>query len=240
MAIGQVIGTRQVEDMPLNGRNFQQLASIVPRAIPTYGARDTGQGGVSFSGTRSFDNSFLLDGANNSTNTAEMATRVNVDNSSDANLGSAHAGDTFHDPRHLNWEYGNSDFDVRHRFVFSGIYDLPFGRGRRYGSEWNAVTNGVLGGWQLNGIWSAQTGYWFTPFGVNDSCYCNDGNASSLRPDAVAGQDTNSGPKTPAQWFNLNAFDVNVPMAVTAMPGVIRSSVRVCRTSISGFIRTFR
>jgi hypothetical protein len=134
-----------------------------------------------------------------------------LDNSSDANLGSAHAGDTFRDPRHLTWEYGNSDFDIRHRFVFSGIYDLPFGRGRKYGSQWNGLTNGVLGGWQLNGIWSVQTGYWFTPFGVNDSCYCQDGNANSLRPDAVAGQDPNSGPKTPQQWFNLNAFNVDVP-----------------------------
>jgi hypothetical protein len=134
-----------------------------------------------------------------------------LDNASDANLGSAHAGDTFRDPRHLNWEYGNSDFDIRHRFVFSGIYDLPFGHGRRYGSQWNRFTDSVAGGWQLNGIWTAQTGYWFTPFGVNDSCFCEDGNANSLRPDAVSGQDPNAGPRTPAQWFNLNAFNVNVP-----------------------------
>src|SRR5262249_38296745 len=68
MTVGQVIGTRQVEDMPLNGRNFQQLASLVPGAVPSYGARDSAQGGVSLSGTRSFNNSFLLDGANNTTN----------------------------------------------------------------------------------------------------------------------------------------------------------------------------
>src|SRR5579862_8214890 len=78
MTVGQVIQNRQIQDMPLNGRNFQQLASLVPGAIPSYGARDSGQGGVSLSGTRSFDNSFLLDGVNNSTNTAELPTRVNV------------------------------------------------------------------------------------------------------------------------------------------------------------------
>jgi hypothetical protein len=78
MTVGQVIQNRQIQDMPLNGRNFQQLASLVPGAIPSYGARDSGQGGVSLSGTRSFDNSFLLDGVNNTTNTAEMPTRVNV------------------------------------------------------------------------------------------------------------------------------------------------------------------
>ncbi len=75
----------------------------------------------------------------------------------------------------------------------------------------NVAANAIVGGWQLNGIWSIQTGYWFTAFGVNDSCNCNDGNANSLRPDAVPGQDPNSGPKTASQWFNLSAFNINVP-----------------------------
>jgi len=134
-----------------------------------------------------------------------------LDNASDANLGSAHAGDTFRDPRHLNWEYGNSDFDIRNRFVFSAIYDLPFGKGRQFGSDAGRLLNALVGGWQASGIWTIQSGYWFTPFGVNDSCFCNDGNANSLRPDVVKGQDPNGGPKTVDEWFNLNAFDVNVP-----------------------------
>ena len=132
-----------------------------------------------------------------------------LDNASDANLGSFHAGDTFRDPRHLNWEYGNSDFDVRHRFVFSWIYDLPVGTGKAYGGQMSRLADAFLGGWQVNGIWALQSGYWFTPFGVNDSCYCNDGNASSLRPDAIG--NANTGPKTVDEWFNLSAFDINVP-----------------------------
>ncbi len=134
-----------------------------------------------------------------------------LDNASDANLGSQHAGDTFREPQHLDWEYGNSDFDVRHRFVFSGIYDLPFGRGRTYGSQWTPVEDALIGGWQASAIWSAQTGYWYTPFTGNDTCNCNDGNAESLRPDAVPGQNPNSGPRTPGEWFNANAFNVNPP-----------------------------
>jgi hypothetical protein len=130
-----------------------------------------------------------------------------LDNASDANLGSQHAGDTFREPQHLNWEYGNSDFDVRHRFVFSGIYDLPFGHTSRV----NPLAGALLGGWQVSAIWSVQTGYWFTAFDGNDTCNCNDGNAESLRPDAVPGQNPNSGSRTPAQWFNVAAFNPNPP-----------------------------
>jgi hypothetical protein len=134
-----------------------------------------------------------------------------LDNASDANQGTVHAGDTFRDPRHTSWEYGNSDFDIRHRFVFSALYDLPFGRGKRFAGGASRAVDMLIGNWQLSGIWTAQTGYWFTPFGVNDSCFCNDGNANSLRPDVVPGQNPNSGPKTPEEWFNVNAFTVNVP-----------------------------
>jgi len=129
----------------------------------------------------------------------------------EANLGSQHAGHTFRDPRHLDWEYGNSDFAVRQRLVFSSVYQLPFGRGRKFGSRMNSFTDAFLGGWQWTGIFSRQTGYWYTPFGINDSCFCNDGNANSLRPDLVAGQDPKQGPKTPQEWFNTAALTAKVP-----------------------------
>jgi hypothetical protein len=134
-----------------------------------------------------------------------------LDNASDANLGSPHAGDTFREAQHADWEYGNSDFDIRHRFVFSGIYDLPFGRGRSHAAKMNPWANAFLGGWQVSAIWSLQTGYWYTPQTGNDTCNCNDGNAEALRPDAVPGLVPNSGPKTPSQWFNASAFNDNPP-----------------------------
>ena len=134
-----------------------------------------------------------------------------LDNASDANLGSQHAGDTFRDPRHLNWEYGDSDFDVRNRFVFNWVYDLPVGRGKALGSGLGSFLDALIGGWQVNGIWSWQSGYWYTPFGINDSCFCDDGNANSLRPDVVPGQNVNAAPRTPAEWFNINAFTADVP-----------------------------
>ncbi len=46
----------------------------------------------------------------------------------------------------------------RQRWVISGIWELPFGRGRRWGSDWNGVANSALGGWQIQGIGQLQTG----------------------------------------------------------------------------------
>lgn len=45
-----------------------------------------------------------------------------------------------------------------HRFTFSGIYELPFGRNRAVGSEWHPVVDAFLGGWQMQGVYEWQSG----------------------------------------------------------------------------------
>jgi hypothetical protein len=60
-------------------------------------------------------------------------------------------------PQDLNQERGPSDYDVRHHFVGSALWDLPFFRTRH-----DAVGK-VLGGWQINGIVTAHTGFPWTP-----------------------------------------------------------------------------
>ena len=60
-------------------------------------------------------------------------------------------------PGDLASERGPSDFDVRHHFVFSGLYDLPFYRGRK------DTLGKILGGFQINGILTAHTGFPWTP-----------------------------------------------------------------------------
>jgi hypothetical protein len=51
-----------------------------------------------------------------------------------------------------------SPFERPHRFTFSGIYELPFGSKRRWGSDWNRVVDGILGGWQIQGVYEWQSG----------------------------------------------------------------------------------
>jgi hypothetical protein len=61
------------------------------------------------------------------------------------------------DSRCLSCEWALSAFDVRHRWVLGGVYDLPFGRGKRFGIN-NAVANGVVGGWQVSANTTIQSG----------------------------------------------------------------------------------
>jgi len=51
-----------------------------------------------------------------------------------------------------------SQFDRPHRFTFAGTYQLPFGRGRAFGTSVNRVVDAIIGGWQLNGTYEWQSG----------------------------------------------------------------------------------
>ncbi|HWZ99996.1 MAG TPA: carboxypeptidase-like regulatory domain-containing protein [Candidatus Dormibacteraeota bacterium] len=59
--------------------------------------------------------------------------------------------------RQSDW-YGNSDFDIRHLVTASAIWQLPFGRGRRFGTSMNRGLDAVIGGWQLTGIFRYNSG----------------------------------------------------------------------------------
>ncbi len=78
------------------------------------------------------------------------------------------SGDFYRDARNLALEYGNASFDVRQRFSLGWLYDLPWGRGRRFGNGWGGARNLLLGGWTLGGVEQAQTGFHFTPVSFVD------------------------------------------------------------------------
>ena len=60
--------------------------------------------------------------------------------------------------RDLAAEKGPSSFDVKFNNVTSVVYQLPFGKGRQFGSNMNPVVDGVVGGWEINTINTAHTG----------------------------------------------------------------------------------
>src|ERR1035438_3622260 len=68
----------------------------------------------------------------------------------------------------MNLNRGNADQDIRHNFVFSSLYEIPFGKGKQFGGDVPTAVNYVIGGWQWNNIVTLQTG---TPM---DLIYQND------------------------------------------------------------------
>ena len=67
-------------------------------------------------------------------------------------------GLTHQDSYNLRGSRGLATIDIAHRFVVSYLYELPFGKGRRFGSNVSGVVDAFIGGWQFNGITTFQTG----------------------------------------------------------------------------------
>jgi hypothetical protein len=106
----------------------------------------------------------------------------------------------------LDCEWGLSVFDVRHRFVASILYELPFGAGKPFLES--GVGAAILGGWQVSTILNAASGFPRTAYVGTDRS--NTGGGQD-RPNVVPGQDPNlpADERTPAKWFNTGAFTLN-------------------------------
>ncbi|MCS7025094.1 MAG: TonB-dependent receptor [Bryobacteraceae bacterium] len=118
---------------------------------------------------------------------------------------------------------GLAAFDVRHRMVAYYGYELPWLRQPR------SLLSRALGGWQLQGIVSAQTG---GPLTVTESVDLSLRGLNADRPDQI--RNPNRGPRTVQQWFDTSAF-VRLP----AIPGGQRSGTAGRNTVIGpGLLQT--
>lgn len=121
-------------------------------------------------------------------------------------------------------EKGLSNFQTKHRFVFSSVYQMPFGKGQRFLNR-EGVLDYLFGHWQASGILTLQSGKPFTVLtGADQSLSGSINIANSDRPDIVgnpfqpgniAANPGCMGPaavQTPFAWFNRCAFvEPNVP-----------------------------
>jgi len=85
-----------------------------------------------------------------------------------------------------------SDLDRTQRLTASGIWELPFGKGRHWGANMHRVLNTIVGGWQLNGAMQYQSG---APLGFGNAIFNGD-LKNVLLP---------KGQRSVDQWFNVNA-----------------------------------
>lgn len=116
------------------------------------------------------------------------------------------------DNHNLAAERGLSDFDIRHRFVLSSVYQLPFGPGRHFLNSAHGATAEILGGWQVQGIATVESGQPFTPLLATD----NSNTGEFLDRPNVVGNPYAPGPgcpqaRTPQCWVNPAAFAVPAP-----------------------------
>ncbi|MEP6916099.1 MAG: TonB-dependent receptor [Acidobacteriota bacterium] len=111
--------------------------------------------------------------------------------------------------------YGPAFFDARHNFVYSANYELPFGRGQKWGNDSSMLVNGILGGWRLSGIFQARTGFPITVTdGQNRSLQGVRGNE---RPNCIG--DPVPSDQNITHWLDINAF-ARVPLGTFGNCGI--------------------
>ena len=116
-------------------------------------------------------------------------------------------GSNFQNPANLRQERGFLDTQVAHSFVLSEIWEVPYGRGRRFGSNLNPVVNTILGGWSLGGILTLTTGHPFNVTVSGDPANCGQTDRANLVGDPYAVP----GGQRVLQWLNTAAFQANQP-----------------------------
>lgn len=111
----------------------------------------------------------------------------------------------YRDTRNILAERGLAAFDLRQRFVSAFLYDLPFGRGKRFPIS-NSVWNVIAGNWQVNGIVTLRSGQPFTP-----SMGFSAANTGDPRPDRIADGNLPPGQRSIGTWFDKPAFRAPTP-----------------------------
>ena len=109
----------------------------------------------------------------------------------------------------IKGDYGLCDADATDLWHAAATYNLPFGRGRLFGSAMNRAADLIVGGWEINGFYTFQSGQPFTvtcPSATTADFGCS--------ANLVSGQGLYTGPHNYTQWLNPAAF-AQPPAATT-------------------------
>lgn len=130
----------------------------------------------------------------------------------------------------LKNERGPTSYDITLMNVTSLVYQLPFGKGRKFGSSWNGVLDAIAGGWEMNAINTAQSGMpvnvTYTPSSALDATgrLAEWRGVASQRPNLVGDPTRPSGADMTKQYWNASAFAL--PTASAPFGNLGRNALR--------------
>jgi hypothetical protein len=125
-----------------------------------------------------------------------------LDDASGLQTADAFGGVFILNPLRQRDSYANSDFDTRHIINANGVWEFPFGRGRKFFSKINRAADAFLGGWQLTGIFRWNSGLPIsTPF--DDARWATNWNAQS---NTVRIRDVETCPERGGRLFGCNTL----------------------------------
>jgi hypothetical protein len=115
------------------------------------------------------------------------------------------AGATIQNPYDVAAERARASFNPAHRVNGAVVWELPFGKNRRFLSNANGAVDAILGGWQLSSLFYFDTGRWYTPTftGADPS---GTGTSGAQRPDRIADGNLPAGQRSIDRWFDTDAF----------------------------------
>jgi Carboxypeptidase regulatory-like domain len=127
-------------------------------------------------------------------------------------LGSITGANYFPLPNWQNLDWGLSQINLNQNFTASIIYQLPIGKGRKWGSNWNGVANALAGGWEVTLIEKATSGFPIFVVDSNNTSGVNfeNNNAQSfIRPNQTCNPVLSN--PTLSAWFNVSCFSQPAP-----------------------------
>ncbi|HTB20147.1 MAG TPA: carboxypeptidase-like regulatory domain-containing protein [Bryobacteraceae bacterium] len=127
-------------------------------------------------------------------------------------LGSIIGATYFPLPNWQNLDWGLSQINLNQNFTASVIYDLPLGKGRKWGNNWNGLANAIAGGWEVTLIEKATSGF---PVFVIDSDNSSGANLENANAESLIRPNQTCNPvlshPTLAEWFNPGCFSQPAP-----------------------------
>ena len=142
----------------------------------------------------------------------------------DANSGDLGDDQQFSDYYNRRADKGPEGLDIPHRLTWSSVYELPFGRGRKWSRQ--GALSKVIGGWSIGAISMIQSGGPFTA--TTQTNTSNVFSSGAQRANVVRDPNLPHSEKTLTRWFDTSAFELPAPFTFgNAGRGIVRADGRI-------------